>query len=181
LHDTDADLMSRAGDGDRVAWQLLYVRHRKFVYETALRFLDDEATARDTAQEVFVSLFSHAAAYRSTAKFHAFLRKMTVNRCINVRSSARNRRNVESPDEVLATVPSHESDPATRLEREQTAAAVRAAVAALPARQRMAVILSRFEGLSYEDIAQAMECSVASVESLLFRARRSLADALSGT
>ena len=179
--DPDADLMSRAGEGDRVAWQMLYARHRQFVYATAFRFLDDEAAARDVTQDVFVSLFSHAGAYRSTAKFQTFLRRVTVNRCINERASARNRHAVESPDQALATVAGHREDPEAQLERDQTAAVVRDAVAALPARQRMAVILSRFEGLSYEEIAQALDCSVSSVESLLFRARQNLAVALAGT
>lgn len=57
---------------------------------------------------------------------------------------------------------------------------MQAAIAALPARQRMAIVLSRFEGLSYEEIAAALDCSVSSVESLLFRARQGLARALSG-
>ena len=180
MRDPDAVLMSRAGEGDRGAWQALYVRHRQFVYATAVRFLDDEAAARDVAQEVFVSLFSHARAYRSAGKFQAFLRRITVNRCINERASARNRRTSGSADPALDTVADHAPDPEARLERDQTAAAVRSAVAALPARQRIAVILSRFEGLSYEEIAQALDCSVSSVESLLFRARQKLADVLSG-
>jgi RNA polymerase sigma-70 factor, ECF subfamily len=180
LRDVDADLMSRAGAGDRSAWHALYVRHRQFVYATAVRFLDDEAAARDVTQEVFVSLFSHARAYRSTGRFMAFLRRVTVNRCINERSSARIRRSSAAPEVALEAVPDGHPDPEARLERAQTASTVRAAVAALPDRQRMAVILSRFEGLSYEEIAQALDCSVSSVESLLFRARQKLADALAG-
>jgi hypothetical protein len=62
LRESEAELMVRAGGGDRDAWHALYDRHRSFVFATALRFLGDEAAARDTSQDVFVSLFSHGSA-----------------------------------------------------------------------------------------------------------------------
>ena len=172
-----ADLMGRAGEGDRNAWHALYVEHRDFVYATALRFLGEEAGARDATQDVFVSLFSSARSYRPTAEFSTYLRRVTVNRCINERASARNRRRAEAPGPALDEIASRNLGPDALLERGETEAAVRAAIAALPDRQRMAVVLSRFEGLSYEEIADALDCSVSSVESLLFRARQKLAHA----
>lgn len=167
--------MARAGRGDRAAWHALYVAHRDFVHALALRFLGDEAGARDATQDVFVSLFARASAYRPTAGLAAYLRRVTVNRCLDERARARIRRRAEAPAPALEEVPSRAPGPEALLEREETGAAVRAAVAALPGRQRMAVVLSRFEGLSYEEIAEALDCSVSSVESLLFRARQKLA------
>jgi RNA polymerase sigma-70 factor (ECF subfamily) len=181
LRESEAELMVRAGGGDRDAWHALYDRHRSFVFATALRFLGDEAAARDTSQDVFVSLFSHAKAYRPTASFSSYLRRITVNRCLNERASARNRRRQEGFEPELEAIVAGDLDPHALLERREIELAVRAAIAALPARQRMAVILSRFEGLSYEEIALALDCSVSSVESLLFRARQKLASALTGT
>ncbi len=180
LRDPDGDLMARAGEGDRSAWQTLYVRHRDRVFRTALRFLADEPAARDVAQDVFVSVFAHARSYRFTASFVSYLRRVTVNRCINARASAHAARRDPSGEEALRAAVGHDPGPEARLEQRETAEAVRAAVAALPPRQRMAVILSRFEGLSYEEIAAALECSISSVESLLFRARQTLARTLSG-
>jgi RNA polymerase sigma-70 factor (ECF subfamily) len=69
---------------------------------------------------------------------------------------------------------SEERSPERLLERKRSAARVRAAILSLPERQRLAVVLSRFEGMSYEEISQALSCSVSSVESLLFRARQNL-------
>lgn len=175
-----ADLMARAAEGDRSAWHALYAEHRDFVYATALRFLGEEAGARDATQDVFVSLLSQARSYRPTATFSTYLRRVTVNRCINERARARVRRRVEAPGPTLEEVASRDPGPEALLERGETEAAVRAAVAALPDRQRMAVVLSRFEGLSYEEIARALDCSVSSVESLLFRARQKLAQTLGG-
>jgi RNA polymerase sigma-70 factor (ECF subfamily) len=175
-----AELMARAGQGDRSAWQALYLEHRDFVYATALRFLGDEAGARDAAQDVFVSLLSRASSYRPTAAFSTYLRRVTVNRCINERASARYRRQVDVPAPLREEMASPDPGPEALLERGEAEASVRAAVAALPDRQRMAVVLARFEGLSYEEIADALDCSVSSVESLLFRARQKLARALAG-
>jgi len=180
LRDPDGELMSRAGEGDRSAWKALYVRHRDLVFRTALRFLADEPAARDVTQDVFVSVFAHARSYRPTGSFLSYLRRVTVNRCINARASAHLARRHPSSEEALRELVDHGPGPEARLEQQETAAAVRAAVAALPSRQRMAVILSRFEGLSYEEIAAALECSISSVESLLFRARQTLARTLSG-
>jgi RNA polymerase sigma-70 factor (ECF subfamily) len=170
--------MARAGEGDRAAWHEIYVAHRDSVYATALRFLGDEASARDVTQDVFVSLLSHARSYRPVARFSTYLRRVTVNRCINERASARNRGRAEDPGPALERMASTEPGADALLERGETEAAVRAAIAALPERQRMAVVLARFEDLSYEEIAEALDCSVSSVESLLFRARQKLAATL---
>lgn len=174
--------MARAGRGDRAAWHTLYVRHRDRVFRTALRYLAEEAAARDVTQDVFISVFAHAKSYRPTAGLPSYLRRVTVNRCINARASAHEAHRLTSDDAqaALRDVADRNPDPEIRLEQRETEAAVRTAVGALPARQRMAVILSRFDGLSYEEIADALGCSISSVESLLFRARRALARALSG-
>jgi RNA polymerase sigma-70 factor (ECF subfamily) len=180
LRDPDAALMASAGEGDRTAWHALYVRHRDRVFRTALRFLADEAAARDVTQDVFVSVFAHARSYRPTGSFLSYLRRVTVNRCINARASAHETRRDPSGEAALHDVMDGDANAEARLEQHETALAVRAAIAALPPRQRMAVILSRFEGLSYEDIADTLDCSVSSVESLLFRARQTLARTLAG-
>jgi RNA polymerase sigma-70 factor (ECF subfamily) len=170
--------MARAGEGDRAAGHELYLAHRDAVYATALRFLGDEAASRDVTQDVFVSLLTHARSYRPTARLSTYLRRVTVNRCINERASARHRGNVEASGPVVDDLASSEPGADALLERGETEAGVRAAVASLPERQRMAVVLARFEGLSYEEIAEALDCSVSSVESLLFRARQKLATIL---
>jgi RNA polymerase sigma-70 factor, ECF subfamily len=180
LLDPDAELMVLAGQGDRAAWQAVYIRHRERVFRIAHRFLGEEAGARDVTQEVFVSLFARAKSYRPTASFQSYLRRVTVNRCINARASAHRAHRLEASEVTLSELADRAPDPAARLERHEAEKAVRSAIAALPERQRMAVILSRWEELSYEEIAAALDCSISSVESLLFRARQALAHALSG-
>lgn len=167
--------MARAAEGDRGAWRALYERHRDRVYRVALRCLGDDALARDVTQDVFVAVLSGAARWRPSAELATYLHRATVNRCLNERASARNR--LRGPG-ALEEQASRDPDPEASLVRREADAAVRAAIAALPERQRMAVVLSRFEGLSGEEIAVALGCSASSIESLLFRARRTLAKLL---
>ncbi len=172
--------MARVAAGDRAAWRVLYLRHKDQVFGIARRHLGDDAAARDVTQEVFISVFEHARTYRPLAGFLGFLRRVTVNRCINVSAASFQARREPRGEEALLAVPDEGPDPARQLEQQETAAAVHAAVAALPPRQRMAVVLSRFEGLSTQEVAAALDCSASSVESLLFRAREALARSLSG-
>jgi RNA polymerase sigma-70 factor (ECF subfamily) len=175
-------LAERAAAGDRAALRDLYLLHRDAAHRVAVRYLGDEAEARDVVHDVFVTLLSQPAAFEPRARFSTWLWRVVVNRCLNRRAKAAHRGAAgEGPEGALDAL---EEDPARAPEAAllaaEEAARVRAAVDDLPGRQRMAVLLSRFEGLSYEEVAAAMDTSVSSVESLLFRARRTLAAALGG-
>jgi RNA polymerase sigma factor (sigma-70 family) len=177
-HRADADLVARALGGDRAAWRALYIAHKDFVFRVALRYLGDEAEARDVTQDVFVRILASPGAYRPTASFRTWLYRAVANRCLNERARARNRRESFDAADALGGAPDAGATPEERLSRAQEQARVRDAIARLPDRQRLAVVLSRFEGLSYEEIAEALGATVSSVESLLFRARENLARAL---
>lgn len=180
--DPEADLLlaERVAAGDRAALRELYLRHRDAAARVAFRFLGDEAEARDVVQDVFVTLLSQPSAYAPRARFTTWLWRVVANRCLNRRAKAGFRGGARSVGE--AELHSLQDDPGrvpeAALLRAEEQARVRAAIEALPERQRLAVLLSRFEGLSYEEIADSLETSVSSVESLLFRARRALAEAL---
>jgi RNA polymerase sigma-70 factor (ECF subfamily) len=173
-------LEARAAAGDRAALRELYLLHRDAAQRVAFRFLGDEAEARDVVQDVFVTLLSQPSAFTPKARFRTWLWRVVANRCLNRRAKwgfgRSSRRAGEDALAELQDDPGRAPDAA--LLRAEEEARVRAAIDALPERQRMAVLLSRFEGLSYEEVAAALETSVSSVESLLFRARRALADAL---
>jgi len=178
LHESlraEAELVAKALAGDRGAWRALYLAHKEFVYRVAFRYLGDEAEARDVAQDVFVELLAAPDRYRPTARFRTWLYRVVANRCLNERTRVRNLRRSDDPAAALRDVPDGGGTPEERLARSQEQARVRDAIARLPERQRLAVVLSRFEGLSYEEIAEAMATTVSSVESLLFRARENLA------
>ncbi|HEY3447541.1 MAG TPA: sigma-70 family RNA polymerase sigma factor [Myxococcales bacterium] len=170
--------MSRAAAGDRAAWRDLYARYRDFAFRAALRFTGNEADARDVTQDVFVALFSRAREFQPQGKLTTYLWRVVANRCLNERARARARLEDPADERLLALPAPAEQAPDQEAERRQTQDAVRQAILALPERQRLAVVLHRFEGLSYEGIADALDCSVSSVESLLFRARANLAKSL---
>jgi len=180
--------MLRAGRGERDALRILVERHGASVRRLAARVLGNAEDARDAAQDVFVSVFRAAPMYRPKAKFTTWLHRIAVNRCLDERASLRTRRRLLGdaaassaglPADRGGVASASDADPADRqIERRQRAEAAVAAFEALPVRQRTAVVLSRFEGLGYAEIAAAMGCSVGSVESLLARAKSALADKL---
>ena len=176
----EALLAARASSGDRGALRELYLAHRDAAWRVAVRYLGDEADARDVVQDVFVTLLSKPDSYSPSSRFSTWLWRVVANRCLNRRAKAGFRGGARDAGagalEELAEDPGR--SPEAALLQAETATRVRAAIEALPDRQRLAVLLSRFEGLSYEEIAAALETSVSSVESLLFRARRALAEAL---
>jgi RNA polymerase sigma-70 factor (ECF subfamily) len=176
----EAQLAARASSGDRAALRELYLLHRDAAWRVAVRFLGDEADARDVVQDVFVTLLSRPDSYAPSSRFSTWLWRVVANRCLNRRAKTGFRGGPRDagaePLDALAEDPGR--SPEAALLRAEAATRVRAAIDALPERQRLAVLLSRFEGLSYEEIAAALETSVSSVESLLFRARRALAEAL---
>jgi RNA polymerase sigma-70 factor (ECF subfamily) len=176
----EAQLAARAAAGDRAALRELYLLHRGAAYRLAVRYLGDEAEARDVVQDVFVTLLSQPGAFSPKARFSTWLWRVIVNRCLNRREKGGFRGGArDAGDADLHAIPEDAGrSPDAILLRGEAEARVRAAVDALPERQRLAVLLSRFEGHSYEEIASALETSVSSVESLLFRARRALAAAL---
>ena len=167
--------MARAAAGDRAAWRELYLRHRDFVHRVAFRFMGNEADARDVTQDTFIAVFRNAAGYREAGKFTTYLWRAVANRCLTEKARAWNRmRDDHEADDGLLSVPDERPSPEEALNASRGQARVQAAIASLPERQRLALVLSRYEGLGYEDIAAALSCSVSSVESLLFRARQGL-------
>ena len=186
----DEELVRRVAEGSRDALRLLVERHGARVHRLAARLLGNPDEARDAARDVFVSVFHHAASCRPDARVTPWLHRVAVNRCLTELESRGTRR------ELLAglaggagNLPAEHGGPAAdpstdppddQLERRERLRSLEAALMALPARQRTAVVLHRFEGLGYADIAAAMGCSVGSVDSLLSRARAALVDALRG-
>jgi len=170
--------MRRVAAGDRHALAVLFERHAGLVHRTAYRYLWNEEDARDVTQSVFVTLMQSAHRYEPRAKLSTWLYRIVVNRCLNHRAKLQRRERLAAalpPDEEA----SEDQQPDRAMVREAQRERVQEALLDLPERQRIAVVLSRFEGMRYDEIAEAMGCSESSVESLLFRARASLRKKLS--
>ncbi|MFN3261395.1 MAG: RNA polymerase sigma factor [Pikeienuella sp.] len=171
--ETDEALLARFAAGDRLAAHALTLRLTPAVFALARRMLNDAAEAEDVAQEAMMRLWRIAPDWRAgEAKLSTWLHRVATNLCID---RLRKRRRNGPPLEDIA----EPADPApgalARLEAGDAAAAVSAAMARLPERQRAAVALRHFEDLGNPEIAAALDVSVEAVESLLARGRRALA------
>ena len=185
MADPDAALMQAFQRGDESAFESLVGRHRDRVFRLAYRYLGDASSAEDLAQETFLRVYRSKSSWRPEAKFSTWLYRVTANACLNEIRARRARRAVEAtaPTAPGGGTPSEPADPAApdpagETVRAETAAVVRQAVAALDEDQRTAVLLSKYEGLSYRELADAMNRSVPAVKSLLVRARANLRRAL---
>lgn len=172
---SDQELLNLAAAGDQDAFAMLVRRHQSRVLNLAYRFSRDRQDAEDLAQEVFFKVWRQARSFRGQAAFSTWLYRLAVNTCLNYRQRKKTR---PEPLPLTADLESRAETAAAGLEARQRQDLLNRAMAALPVRQRMALILAGFDGKSYEEIAAVMEISVAAVESLLFRARRNLAATL---
>ena len=189
--DPDAALIEALQRGDESAFGTLVDRHRERVFRLACRYLGDETAAEDLSQEVFLRVYRKRHSWRPEAKFSTWLYRVTANACLNELRARKARRAVEttapagpdgqpSPEATGHGAPDIKAvDPGDALLRRELAETVRAAVGELPEDQRMAVLLSKYDGLSYRELADAMDRSVPAVKSLLVRARENLRKSLS--
>jgi len=175
------DLMARIAKGDDDAFELLVHRHQTSVLNFIYRFIGDRTQAKDLAQEVFLRVWQSAKTYEPKAKFTTWLYQITTNLCFNELKSSRRKKwfqflrfgeNQENTIEEILIDPSP-SPEELLLSREQSRR-ITDALQSLPDNQRLALILKRYDDLSYQEIAQILGCSVSAVESLLVRAKRNL-------
>jgi RNA polymerase sigma-70 factor (ECF subfamily) len=155
-----------AGAGDEQAFEELVARHQHSVFSTIHRYVGDPGAADDIAQEVFVVVWHQAGAFKGRSSFSTWLYRVVVNQCLQFRRKRRGRPVLMSLDGIDEDRPPESLQ--VEADHEQAA---RTAAAELPDRQRMALILEHYEGRTYREIADIMETSVSSVESLIFRAK----------
>ncbi|MEP7363693.1 MAG: sigma-70 family RNA polymerase sigma factor [Acidobacteriota bacterium] len=175
----DSELMLRVRAGDQASFSLLLERHRSPVVHFLYRMVQNQAVAEELAQEVFLRVYRSRESYEPTAKFTTWLFRIATHLALNWIRDNRNTRHQESLDEevvegavrqVSDRLPSVEQ----RMVRESRMAEIRQAIETLPAKQRAAVLMHKYEELEYSQIARILECSESAVKSLLFRAYETL-------
>jgi RNA polymerase sigma-70 factor (ECF subfamily) len=186
--DRSTDLMLRVRDGDAAAFAELVKLWQGRLVTLFLHHTGDHATAEDLAQETFLRVYRARDRYRPSAKFTTWIHTIANNAASDLRQRAYRRREWGVPLSSSASASTIGLDhlavaasgllPARVADRVELQAVVQRALAELGERQRMAVLLAKFEHCSYEEIAAAMNTSVPAVKSLLFRARDQLRAAL---
>jgi RNA polymerase sigma-70 factor (ECF subfamily) len=172
------EIIRSCRSGDRDAFRALYDAYKDRVYSISLYFFHgDRTAARDVTQEVFLKLMTSIAQFRGDAEFSTWLHRLVVNACMD---AARRRKSDTAISERSRMAPGEPGSQETELARAQTAKSVRAAVAALPPKFRIAVLLRYFDDLSYEQMAKALHCSMGTVASRLSRGHKMLAERLKG-
>jgi RNA polymerase sigma-70 factor (ECF subfamily) len=181
---SDLELVRRAQRNERGAFDLLVLKYQHKVVKLVARLLRDPAEAEDVAQEAFVKAYRALGSFRGDSAFYTWLYRIAVNTARNAIAS-RQRRPVdyeaelsESEQSNLASRLRHTDTPEATALSEEIRQTVNQAIEQLPEDLRTAIVLREVEGLSYEEIAAAMDCPVGTVRSRIFRAREAIDRAL---
>jgi RNA polymerase sigma-70 factor (ECF subfamily) len=177
--DYDAELMLRVKDGDEASFTALLEKHRSPVVHFLYRMVQQQAVAEELAQEVFLRVYRSRGSYEPTAKFTTWLFRIATHLALNALRDGRNERNQDRLDERAEDMPALQvEDRRPSVEQSMVRQAmldeVRRAVAALPDKQRAAVLMHKYREMEYTQIAKVLNCSESAVKSLLFRAYETL-------
>jgi RNA polymerase sigma-70 factor (ECF subfamily) len=171
---SDEELMARVARGDEGAFRLLARRYAGRAIGLARRITGNDADAEEVVQEALLRVWVNAPRWRPMAAFRTWFYRVVLNLCLS-----RRRRAPFLPLPAGEQIDSA-AGPALRLERAEVDRLLAAAIAALPDRQRAAIVLTYHEGLSNAETAKILETSVSGVEALLVRAKRTLRERLGG-
>jgi len=174
---SEARLIEACQSGDRAAFHTLFETYKDKVYSIALHFSNDEALARDVTQQVFLKLFTTITQFRHDSEFATWLYRIVANACID--EQRKQRRFVPFAEGVEVRDMKASGSLEQSYMRRQMAESVRAAISTLSPKLRLPVLLKYVEGLSYDEIAEALGCSKGTVASRLNRGHKILARKLS--
>ena len=177
---TDRQLVARVQKGDRRAFDLLVMKYQHKILALVGRFINDHAEAQDVTQEAFIKAFRALPNFRGESAFYTWMYRIGVNTAKNhlvSRGRKTPTHDVDLEDAEFFADESHMKDVATPdnlLHRDQLQKVVFDAIENLPEELRMAVTLREIDGMSYEEIAEVMECPIGTIRSRIFRAREAI-------
>jgi RNA polymerase sigma-70 factor (ECF subfamily) len=183
---SDADIMLRVKAGDESAFQYLVEKYRRPMVGFMYRMAHNAAAAEDLAQEVFLRVYRSREGYEPSAKFTTWLYRIATNLAVNHARDTRNERpdktvSLDEPDDTTGQtmdVPDSTLTVEQNILRRERLAAIRQRVHALPERQRMAVIMHKYQQMDYRQIGEVLKLSESATKSLLFRAYETLREQL---
>ena len=176
----DEDLVLRVQRGDKSAFDFLVIKYQHRIIQLVNRYVKDPSEAQDVAQEAFIKAYRALGNFRGDSAFYTWLYRIAINTAKNYLVS-RSRRNsdyqVDIQDaEVFENAPQLQGmeTPERHLLNQEIVDTIQEAIDKLPEDMRTAIMLREFEGMSYEEIAEAMDCPVGTVRSRIFRAREAI-------
>lgn len=176
----DEDLVLRVQQGDKSAFDLLVIKYQHKIIQLVNRYVKDPSEAQDVAQEAFIKAYRALGNFRGDSAFYTWLYRIAINTAKNYLVS-RSRRSsdyqVDIQDaEALENAPQLQGmeTPERLLLNQEIIDTIKTAIDKLPEEMRTAIMLREFEGMSYEEIAEAMDCPVGTVRSRIFRAREAI-------
>ncbi len=176
-HQDDAELVTRVQAGERAAFDVLVLRYQQKVMNLVVRYVRNRAEAEDITQEAFLKAYRALPSFRGESAFYTWLYRIAINTAKNTLVANKRRPaeyEIDALEHAQHTLPDalrdHETPERLALS-EEIRGTVSAAMAALPSDLRTAIVLRELDGLSYEEIASAMDCPVGTVRSRIFRAR----------
>jgi len=175
----DAELMLRVREGCSTSFALLLERHRSPVIHFLYRMVQNQAIAEELAQEVFLRVYRSRESYEPTAKFTTWLFRIATHLALNFIRDGRHEKGSQSLDEDTKDgpprqLPDRGPNVDQNLVRQARLNEVRSAIEALPAKQKSAVLMHKYQEMEYSQIASVLSCSESAVKSLLFRAYETL-------
>jgi RNA polymerase sigma-70 factor (ECF subfamily) len=172
--DPDIQLMLDFANGDDSAFNQIMGKYKGIVIGITRRYFNDRSRAEDIAQEVFLRIYLSKNKYKPKSKLSTWIFRITANLCLNdIRSRKREEGNLDLINDNTSST-DRELDIIDKLEKEELNETVRSALLSLPERQRLAVLLSKYDGLSYQEISKILNCSISAVDSILQRAKQTL-------
>ncbi|MEI2417275.1 RNA polymerase sigma factor RpoE [Orrella sp. JC864] len=180
--DADAELVARVQRGDKKAFDLLVLKYQRKITRLLSRMIRDPSDIEDVAQEAFIKAYRALPQFRGESAFYTWLYRIAVNTARNWMASSGRRPSAPNALEMEDGETFNETDNLTDISTPESVAASREiaqtvndAIQDLPEELRTAIILREIEGMSYEDIAQTMDCPIGTVRSRIFRAREAIA------
>ncbi len=183
---SDAAIMLRVAAGDEAGFNYLAQKYHRPMIHFLYRMVGNHAVAEELAQEVFLRVYRARSSYRAEARFTTWLYRIATNLAVNHARDTKHEREaqtiyLDATDEETGTTPDVADDEPTveqRLVRDERMAAIRKHVVALPERQRMAVLMHKYQGMDYRQIGEVLKLSESATKSLLFRAYQTLREKL---
>ena len=172
---TEQDLLADCRNGDREAFELLFLANQKRVFSVALNFFaGDDALAKDITQQVFLKIFYKVGEFRAESEFTTWIYRMTINACIDEQRKTRRFFSIENFFGDFKVKKTQDD----KIQQREISGEVQKAIANLKPKFRLPILLKYVEGLSYEEIAKVLDCSIGTVSSRLNRGHKMLANKL---